>query len=234
MPRNYYFILGIPEDSSQADIKAAYRRLAKEYHPDHFGKNQSPFQIIHEAYSTLRDPSSRRTYDTALQGSIQIQRHRHEESLHRIRPEVVEPLIPEHSPGQRWSGPPDRSIHHYPSLLDSLFDRMLTSFVEDRHFPSEGVRLKDMTVEIVLTPEQAARGGNVRLSVPVRIHCPSCRGYGEAAFHNCWRCNGAGYLTGEKTLLISYPAGIGQNHTMRIAINEQSPLTAVFTIEERR
>jgi len=234
MPRNYYFILGIPEESSQADIKAAYRRLAKEYHPDHYGENQGPFQIIHEAYSVLSDPSSRRSYDTSLQGSIQIQRHRHQESFHRIRPEVVEPLIPEPMPGERRAGPLDRSIHHFPSLFDSLFDRMLTSFVEDRHFASHGVRLRDMTVEIVLTPEQAARGGNVRLSVPVHIHCPSCQGEGGTAFHNCWRCNGSGYLTGERTMLISYPAGIDQNHAMRIPIGSERYLTAVFAIEEKK
>ena len=50
MPKNYYIKLGIPADSSQADLKSAYRRLAKEFHPDRLGKS-FPFLKIHEALS---------------------------------------------------------------------------------------------------------------------------------------------------------------------------------------
>ena len=60
MPKNYYIILGIPANSNQEDIKAAYRRLAKEYHPDYYGENYAPFQVLQEAYSVLSDPLQRK------------------------------------------------------------------------------------------------------------------------------------------------------------------------------
>ena len=63
MPKNYYIILGIPSKSSQEEIKSAYRRLAKEFHPDRYGDNNSPFLNVQEAYSVLSDPVRRRAYD---------------------------------------------------------------------------------------------------------------------------------------------------------------------------
>lgn len=63
MPKNYYLVLGITSDATLDDIKEAYRRLAKEFHPDHYGDNHSPFLAIQEAYSVLSDPVRRRTHD---------------------------------------------------------------------------------------------------------------------------------------------------------------------------
>jgi molecular chaperone DnaJ len=65
---NYYIILGVPQEASTAEIKRAYRRLARRYHP---GVNpgdraaEEMFQRIVEAYETLVDPGRRRQYDTA-------------------------------------------------------------------------------------------------------------------------------------------------------------------------
>lgn len=63
--QDYYEILGVPRDASQEDIKKAYRRLAREYHPD---VNKEPgaeerFKEINEAYRVLSDPDTRRQYD---------------------------------------------------------------------------------------------------------------------------------------------------------------------------
>jgi len=67
MPQDHYFVLGIPADASQADIKGAYRRLAKEFHPDHYKGNDQPFQAIQEAYTVLSDPDLRRRHDGGIQ-----------------------------------------------------------------------------------------------------------------------------------------------------------------------
>jgi DnaJ-class molecular chaperone len=66
MPKNYYLILGITSDATLDDIKDAYRRLAKEFHPDHYGKNHSPFLAIQEAYSVLSDPIKRQNHDLTV------------------------------------------------------------------------------------------------------------------------------------------------------------------------
>ena len=62
---DYYALLGVPTDATTAQIKSAYRKLAKQYHPD---VNDSPdaaerFRQITEAYDTLTDPDRRRRYD---------------------------------------------------------------------------------------------------------------------------------------------------------------------------
>lgn len=230
MPKNYYIILGVPEDSTQADIKTAYRKLAKEFHPDYYGSNQSRFQIIHEAYRVLSDPSLRRTYDNTLHSRIQVEQHRHARPSTLRGEDIIEPLIPEKRPAESGVRAIDRSIHHYDFLFDSLFDQMLTGFTESSM--AEGVRLKSMTVEVLLTKEQAARGGNVHIKVPVRLRCPSCQSHTGIGFHNCWRCSGEGYLTGEKTVLVNYPAGIQQQHTMYIPLGAGGRrLEIIFFIE---
>ncbi|WP_136798829.1 J domain-containing protein [Desulfosediminicola ganghwensis] len=230
MPKNYYIILGVPEDSTQADIKNAYRKLAKEFHPDHHGNNQSRFQIIHEAYRVLSDPTLRRNYDKILKGRIQVEQHRRAGSSSLGKDDMVEPLIPEERTAESTIRAVDRSIHHYGFLFDSLFDRMLTDFTESTM--AEGVRLKSMTVEVLLTREQAAKGGNVHIRVPVRLRCPSCRSQTGTGFHNCWRCSGAGYLTGEKTVLVNYPAGLQSQHTMYISIGPDGRrLEVIFSIQ---
>ena len=64
--KDYYAILGVPRNATQEEIKRAYKRLARQYHPD---VNKSPeaeekFKEINEAYAVLSDPEKRRIYDT--------------------------------------------------------------------------------------------------------------------------------------------------------------------------
>jgi hypothetical protein len=63
--RDYYAILGIPRDATQEQIKEAYRRLVKIYHPDRnpFPEAEEMFKLINEAYHVLSDPAKRAEYD---------------------------------------------------------------------------------------------------------------------------------------------------------------------------
>ena len=64
--KDYYETLGVPRDASEADIKKAFRKLAREYHPD-VAKNkkqaEEKFKEINEAYEVLGDPAKRKRYD---------------------------------------------------------------------------------------------------------------------------------------------------------------------------
>src|SRR5512136_3361821 len=64
--KDYYEVLGVPRTASDADIKKAFRKLAREHHPD-VAKNkrtaEEKFKEINEAYEVLGDPATRRKYD---------------------------------------------------------------------------------------------------------------------------------------------------------------------------
>jgi curved DNA-binding protein CbpA len=92
MPQDYYLVLGITADASQADIKEAYRRLAKEYHPDHYKGNHQPFQAIQEAYSVLSDPDRRRQHDLRVHDRKPLPRM-YPFSGH-LEPLVPDPAVP--------------------------------------------------------------------------------------------------------------------------------------------
>jgi len=63
---NYYKVLGVPREASQAEIRNAYRNLAKERHPDHPGGSAEEFSRLQEANAVLSDPNRRRQHDEAL------------------------------------------------------------------------------------------------------------------------------------------------------------------------
>ena len=71
MRKDYYKILGVPRDADEAIIKKAFRKLAKQYHPDTNGGNleaEEKFREINEAYSVLSDEGKRKEYDENKQG----------------------------------------------------------------------------------------------------------------------------------------------------------------------
>ncbi|MBU1568045.1 MAG: DnaJ domain-containing protein [Proteobacteria bacterium] len=234
MPKNYYIILGISENSKLEDIKAAYRRLAKEFHPDRYGQKNSPFLTIQEAYSVLSDPVQRRMYDKIIQvGRQRQEKPRNVEPMAGYRQDTVEPLIP----GQEPIGQGDtffrRSSFPYMPSFDSLFD-LLSSNINEQNRPIDEMG-NERTVTIALTAGQASKGGHVRLQVPVRLRCPACNGRGNIGPYECWRCSGAGWRRGECPVMVSYPPGISDDYSIRLSLDRYGIydryLTATFRIK---
>lgn len=69
---NYYQILSVSASASQEELRLAYRRLAKIYHPDVYANGDETFKKINDAYSVLRNPARRRLYDASLAIDISI------------------------------------------------------------------------------------------------------------------------------------------------------------------
>jgi hypothetical protein len=63
---NYYEVLGVSREASQEEIRNAYRKLAKDRHPDRTGGSTEEFSLLQEAHAVLSDPNRRRTHDEAL------------------------------------------------------------------------------------------------------------------------------------------------------------------------
>lgn len=124
MARSYYAILGISPDASTREIKNAYRRLAKRYHPDHEGGDSRKFRDLQEAYSVLADAEKRRRYEQQRSGQpvrVRVSRPRYTSQAQ------AEPLIPEHNPLSRVTGPGRRFRSGIPEG-EGLFDWILRNF----------------------------------------------------------------------------------------------------------
>ena len=71
---NYYAVLGVARNAKKADIKVAYKKLAREYHPDKNKDTEDKFKEIAEAYETLFDDKKRKTYDAKMSFSFDFNR----------------------------------------------------------------------------------------------------------------------------------------------------------------
>lgn len=235
MPKNYYLVLGIASKATLDDIKEAYRRLVKEFHPDHYGDNHSPFLAIQEAYSVLSDPIRRQSHDSAVLNQKKKLKPMYKETIRPASKRHVEPLIPEHeTPMDLGTANLARSFHSYSPSYDELFDRIFSNFRQTSQPKNE--HLKNLNVVITLTPEQAFRGGQIKVELPAKLSCPSCLGKGWLGMHACWRCGGKSILSGEYPVMISYPSGISDNHAVQIPLHyygiKNLYLTVHFRISE--
>lgn len=67
MGKTLYMILGVPQNATEKEIKAAHRTLVKKYHPDTgVGSSEDSFRVVQDAYDTLVDPAKRASYDRSL------------------------------------------------------------------------------------------------------------------------------------------------------------------------
>jgi DnaJ-class molecular chaperone len=118
--------------------------------------------------------------------------------------------------------------------FDELFDRLWSNFEDVNRRNSQGV--ESLTVEVLLSPDEAAHGGQVRVWIPTRATCSACGGRGSVELYECWRCEGRGALTTEFPLDLDYPAGLRDGYAVRIPLTrfgvENLHLTVLFRVSE--
>jgi molecular chaperone DnaJ len=206
--RDYYVVLGVPRTESAGGIREAFRHLALRYHPDRAGATSTPlFQEIVEAYRVLGDPQKRALYDRAL---------RHAERS----AEVPSPAIVTGSPPVESLAPVPVSIlgdfEIIRPSLEALLDRVR------RNFTGRGVpkaeRLQALNVEIVLTPEEAARGGLVEVGIPVYYPCPQCHGVGRRWIYVCDACSGVGMVEEEEPVRVRLPPLVADGDVLEMPL----------------
>ncbi len=228
MAKSYFAILGVPSTASADEIRAAYRRLAKEFHPDYFTGGCEPFFQIQEAYSVLGDPYKRTKYEQSL-----LKSPIKSPGVRRPYPEP-EPLIPEQQPHDMGEISLLRSFETFTPSLDEIFDWLWSNF-SSLDWPKSG-RLQNLTLEVPITMEQAMRGGTTRIMVPARAVCPLCQGYGGVGLYECSRCAGEGAISGDVPVSIAFPAGLRQDHAVVIPLERfgirNLQLTVVFRLTE--
>jgi DnaJ-class molecular chaperone len=224
MAKSYYAILGLTSVASHDDVKAAYRRLAKQYHPDIYSGTRDVFLDIQEAYSVLGDRGQRREYDDAL---LEI-RSRRGSAGSRQTPE---PLVPDRQPADLGDISPIRSFETFYPSFDEVFDWLWSSF-RGLARPKTGT-VRNLTLEVPITHAQAQRGGHARILVPASANCPVCRGRGGVGYYECMRCAGEGRIDGEYPLSISYPAGLMQDHAVLVPLDRFGIHNTYLTVHFR-
>ena len=199
--RDHYALLGVPRTENAAGIRAAFRDLVKPYHPDRAGpEGAERFREVSEAYRVLGDPALRGTYDEDLRraeggGAVRIRRGR-PAGAGWVEPE---PLVPE-----------PLAVFGAPDEIRPSFEALLERFL--RNFTGRAVpkaeRPEGLTCNVVLSSEEAARGGVLPIQVPVFAHCPTCSGTGRSWYFPCIDCGATGIVEEPATIRIRIPPGV--------------------------
>ena len=177
--KDYYEVLGVSKDASDNEIKLAFRKLAKQYHPD---VNKEPgaeekFKEIGEAYSVLSDPQKRKQYDQF--GSA-----------------AFENGGAGFGGGQGGFGGFDMNDIDLDSILRDVFGGGFGGFSSfgGRRSSSGKRRGSDIRVNLVLTFEEAAFGCEKELEINLKAKCSSCDGHGGHGEKTCSTCGGSGVV----------------------------------------
>ena len=153
---DYYKVLGVDRKASQDDIKKAYRKLARKYHPDTNKEAgaEDRFKQISEAYDTLSDPDKRKRYDRG--GS----------------------LFGGANPfgGAGGGGATAADFGGFSDILSGIFNT--TAGRGGARTRPAAERGRDLETTVSLSFEQAVRGAQVPVSVATHSACPTCRGTG--------------------------------------------------------
>ena len=200
MPKDYYIVLGVSRGADLNKIKKAYRVIAKKHHPDASasGESHEKFLEIREAYETLVDEEKRRKYD---------------EELARQGREVRITRIPEEISSRRRSAIQEMDRTY--SFVDEFFSGFLPGFFER----GEATKGKDLYLEVILSPEEARRGGLFPITIPVLEPCPQCRRTGLLEEFFCPSCSGRGVVRGEREFSLSIPPHV--SHGTQISLSTE-------------
>ncbi len=199
--KDYYQILGVSRNATEKEIKQAYRRLARKFHPDVNPGDKSAeakFKEINEAYEVLSDPEKRRKYDSFGD------QWQYAEQFARA--------------GRGWdfNRGDARATFEFGDLsdiLDSLFGDFGTRFRTTRR-PSRG---KDISHSIEVTLEEAYRGTTRIIEIQERGLCPVCHGSGVLGNNRaCTNCSGSGAVVKPKRLEVKVPPGVRDGSRIRI------------------
>jgi len=187
--KDYYKVLGVPPNASQEQIRKAYRRLAKKYHPDRNKGSeaaQEKFKDIGEAHTVLGDKDKRGQYD-ALR----------EAQMHGGAGWNFEDLF-----GAGAAGTGQRGARHtggrFGGGLGDLFSSIFGGGTGAGPQYSARQRGRDVHSRIPVAFETAARGGTVRVRIPRQQTCERCDGTGSAPGAKadiCPLCGGKGHVS---------------------------------------
>ena len=180
--RDYYEVLGVSKNASDDEIKSAFRKLAKKYHPDINKDPDAPekFKEAQEAYAVLSDKNKRSQYDQFGHAAFQ---------------------------GANGFGGAGGAYDfsgfdiNLDDILGSMFGGGFGGFGGSRSRGSRKVRGDDILRGVNLTFDEAVYGCEKDLKLEVSEECPECDGKGGFEETTCSNCHGSGTVTSEQRTL---------------------------------
>ena len=197
MATDYYDLLGVPKGADDKTIKAAFRKLAKECHPDRQGgckEHEAKFKAINEAYDVLKDPQKRAAYDRFGHAAFQN--------------------------GMNGQGPFGGAAGGGFEGFSDIFSSIFGEFMDPRAQRASAARGSDLRYDLELTLEEAFAGVEKAIGVQALAACEACNASGsrgQAAPHNCPTCHGAGKVRAQQGFFVverTCPGCMGSGQTI--------------------
>ena len=198
MATDYYELLGVSKDADDQTIKSAYRRLAKECHPDHKGgckEHEAKFKSLNEAYDCLKDPQKRAAYDrfghAAYQNGMNGQ-------------------------GPFGGGSGGQGFEGFSDIFSSIFGE----FMDPRAQRASAARGSDLRYDLELSLEEAFAGSGKTIAIQALAGCEACNASGsrgQSAAQTCPSCGGAGKVRAQQGFFVverTCPGCMGSGQTI--------------------
>lgn len=230
--KDYYKILGVARGASADDIKKAFRKLARKYHPDvnpGDKKAEARFKEINEAYEVLSDPEKRNKYDT-------------------LGPNWQEQFGPSgfggfggfgngtrrsYSTGGRGGAGGqgsqfDFDPNNFSDFFETLFGRSAgatggragagsTGYTNGMRSDMRRRAGEDIEQPVEVTLQEAYTGGARTFNIQSTEECTTCKGTGEVGGRVCSTCGGQGMVPRNKRIQVKIPAGVDNGSKIRVA-----------------
>ena len=244
MKNNYYEILGVTPDSEQAEIKSAYRSMARKFHPDVAPECLEKFKAINEAYETLSNEKKRMQYNMLFgfykkgnsrdtlsnaKDEINVERDSVKSSQSKTDRQKKKEEARESkftsgvaSGVKRGSEKQEHSERIYNNTESQDITKNDKSFFEglfSTTTKSEKSQVKkgaDLTAEVVLTIVEAKNGVSKVVNILHSEQCPKCKGRKFINGARCVDCAGSGEKICQRKLTVKIPAGVKHEAKLRL------------------
>ncbi len=211
---DHYKTLGVSKTASQKELKTAFRKLARQFHPDTNATDptaEDRFKDVNEAYEVLGDEKTRKLYDRYGNDwrAYKDAGYTGNEPVNQARPTTHTSRTRAHPSSAPFNGNDDG----FSSIFDSMFSQTGGQSAGFRRRPARG---SDIEQKIDVSFDEAFRGTERRFDIQSPGICPTCNGEGLARGAICPRCDGTGTVNKSRTIEVSVPAGVLTGQKIRV------------------
>ena len=225
MTKNYYEILGVSEACSEQELKTAYRKLARKWHPDIAGNTTevvSKFKEINEAYEVLSDKVKKAEYDTMNRYyNYSSKNTKQEKSENATKPDFNNT----HKENKKAQGAKNSGFNFnwedFLSKYKEYAEKYENSKTKTKQEPKvkygNARRGKDINTDVEITIAEAISGTTKVINMLNTHLCPKCLGRKFVNGAACSHCKGKGETSEYKRFTVKIPAGVKDNSKIRLA-----------------